>query len=119
MSAMFEVLEKLQKHPGMYLGRTSARDLFIFLEGYRTARMDLGVELTEQEIEFLDEFQPWIQKRYNISVSASWAKIIELYTGSDERAFYEFFKLLNEFWHRHEQTEWSEIESPLETWKVG
>ena len=111
MSGTFELLEKIQKHPGMYLGRTSARDLFIFLEGYRTARIEFGIELTEKEIEFLDEFQPWIQKRHGISVSASWAKIIELYTGSDERAFHEFFQLLDEFWHRHEQSNVDEFET--------
>jgi hypothetical protein len=46
MSGLFEVLEKIQKNPGMYLGRPSVSDLFMFLAGYELARSEQGVELT-------------------------------------------------------------------------
>lgn len=100
MSNVFELLSKIQQQPGMYIGRTSVRDLIIFLEGYKIARMELGIAPTEKEMEFYRQFQPWLQERYGISISASWAKLIELYTGSDELGFYRFFELLEEFWQR-------------------
>ncbi|MBW4612450.1 MAG: hypothetical protein KME21_04075 [Desmonostoc vinosum HA7617-LM4] len=119
MKGIFDLLEKIRVRPGMYIGHISAHDLFIFLEGYQTARQELGIELTQAEIEFYDEFQPWLQERYNISISASWAKIIEFYTGSDERAFHRFFELLDEFWGRHEQIGTDLVEQEIEVVKAN
>ncbi len=48
MSGLFEMLNKIHKKPGMYIGRASASDLFMFIVGYRTAREELGVEPTEK-----------------------------------------------------------------------
>lgn len=38
MSGMFEILEKIRTKPGMYIGRASVNDFFMFLVGYKTAR---------------------------------------------------------------------------------
>jgi hypothetical protein len=105
MSELFEILEKIHEKPGMYIGKASVNDLFMFLVGYKTARRELGIESTEKENDFYGEFQPWLQERYRMSISASWAKMIEFCTGSDERGFYRFFELLDEFWQRHEEIE--------------
>ncbi|HBY76035.1 MAG TPA: hypothetical protein DEG47_03275, partial [Cyanobacteria bacterium UBA11148] len=43
------------------------------------------------------EFQPWIQKRFNVQTVNSWAKIILLYSVDEKEAFTYFFKLLDEF----------------------
>ncbi len=100
MSKFFEILEKIRERPGMYIGRASVSDLFHFLVGFKTALRELGIKLTEEEIDFHRDFQPWLQKRYHVSTSNSWAKIIMLYCGSEKEGLDSFYKLLDEFTNR-------------------
>ncbi len=58
MSGLLNVLEKIRQRPGMYLGRPSVSDLFMFLVGYEFSRSELGIDLTEPEQKFYDEFHP-------------------------------------------------------------
>jgi hypothetical protein len=97
MSALFEMLKKIKARPGMYIGRASVSDLFMFMVGYRTAREELGIEPTETELDFYGEFQPWLQQRLKVTTSDSWAKMIEFSCGNEKEAFEYFFVLLNEF----------------------
>jgi hypothetical protein len=113
MSGLFEMLNKIHQKPGMYIGRASATDLFMFIVGYRTAREELGVEPTEKEMEFYGDFQPWLQKRYEVSTSGSWARIIEFYTNNEERAFYRFYELLDEFLQRDSHSEVEQVKETL------
>jgi hypothetical protein len=46
MSKLYEVLDKIKERPGMYIGRSSVSDLFMFLVGYGFARNELKIELT-------------------------------------------------------------------------
>lgn len=43
------------------------------------------------------EFQPWLQKRFAVNTSASWAKIILFYSTDESHAFDSFFDLLEKF----------------------
>ncbi|NJK48400.1 hypothetical protein HC931_09585 [Candidatus Gracilibacteria bacterium] len=97
MSDLLAILQKIEAKPGLYLGRASISDLFMFIIGYRTAREELGIETTEAELDFYGEFQPWLQKRLKITTSNSWAKIIELGCSSEKEAFERFFRLFDEF----------------------
>ncbi len=105
MSGLFEILEKIKARPGMYIGRPSVSDLFMFLVGYKTARRELGIELTEEEEDFCGEFQPWLQKKFKISTQSSWAKMIMLYFHEEKQGFDYFFKLLDEFRQREKPIE--------------
>lgn len=60
MIRLFELLQKVEQNPGMYLGRQSVSDLFMFLAGYEFARSQINKELTEAEEDFYDKFQPWL-----------------------------------------------------------
>jgi hypothetical protein len=100
MSGMFEILEKIRTRPGMYIGRASVSDLFMFLVGYKTARRELGIELTESEKDFAEDFHDWVQQRFNIRTNNSWAKIILLFTRDEKDGFDCFYKLLDEFKNR-------------------
>jgi hypothetical protein len=102
MSDLFEVLEKIQRSPGMYLGRPSVSDLFMFLAGYELARSEQGIELTDVEESFWDEFQPWLQHKLGVSSVASWAKLIMLSCHDEKAGFELFFRLLDEFIHRNQ-----------------
>ena len=97
---LFEILEKIKVRPGMYIGRASVSDLFIFLGGYKTARRELGIELTEKEAEFCKEFHNFIERTYKLHTSNSWAKIIMLYCNDEKAGFKKFFELLEEFKNR-------------------
>ncbi|MFB2918943.1 MULTISPECIES: hypothetical protein [Aerosakkonema] len=101
MSGMFEILEKIRFKPGMYIGRASVSDLFMFLVGYKTARRELRIELSAEEMEFAEHFHDWVQQRYKVKTSNSWANIILLFTRDEKDAFEQFFKLLDEFKQRN------------------
>jgi hypothetical protein len=105
MSRLFEVLQKIHSKPGMYIGHASVSDLFMFLVGYKTALRELKIEPTEDEIDFYREFQPWLQQKYHVSTSNSWAKIIMLYCVNEKEGFESFFKLLDEFLARNKNLE--------------
>jgi hypothetical protein len=97
---LLEILRKIETRPGMYLGTPSVEQLFMFLAGYKTARRELGIELTAQEEDFCSEFQPWLQQKYQVQTVTSWAQIILSHSENEAEAFQIFFKLLNEFLDR-------------------
>lgn len=97
MSGLYELLPKIQERPGMYIGSANLDSLDFFLVGYEFARSELSVEVREKEIEFYREFQPWLQKRFQVETVNSWAKIIRFYSHDEKEAFNFFFKLLSEF----------------------
>jgi hypothetical protein len=95
MTKFYELLDRIQKKPAMYIGSPSISNLFMFLCGYQHARDLLGTPVTEEE-EFA-EFQPCLQKRFAVNTSASWAKIILFYSTDESHAFDSFFDLFAEF----------------------
>lgn len=97
MSTVFELLNRIQQNPGMYLGYPSVHGLFMFLNGYEVARGEMGVELTEEEEGFYTEFQPWLQQKLGVRSVTSWAKLIMLSCHDERAGFEKFFALLNEF----------------------
>ena len=74
MSDLFEVLQKIEKSPGMYISRPTVSDLFMFIVGYEFARSEMDIELTEAKNKFYDEFQSWLQNKLGVSSVTSWAK---------------------------------------------
>lgn len=94
---LYEILSKLKGKPGLYIGRPSVSDIFTFLVGYKTARKELGIELTEPEINFYRDFHEFVEHKYNLHVSNSWAKITMLYCVDEKQGFERFFELLEEF----------------------
>ncbi len=97
MAGLFEILDKIEQMPGMYLGRPSVSDLQMFLAGYALARAELGQELTAREEQFYDQFQPWLQEKLGVRSVTSWAKLIMLSCHDERVGFERFFQLLAEF----------------------
>jgi hypothetical protein len=100
MGGLYAVLSKIQSRSGMYIGKPSITVLRHFLVGYEFARSELGIESTDEEIDFYDHFHPWIEKRFGVRTAKSWADIILLFTRDEKEAFDYFFNLLDEFKHR-------------------
>lgn len=115
MSGLLDILEKIKVRPGMYIGKSSVSDLFVFLAGYKTARRELGIEPTARENEFYGEFQPWLQKRFQVQSVNSWAKIIMLYSVDEKEGFEYFFQLLDEFWGRGESLQVDKVDVKQES----
>ena len=105
MGGLYGVLSKIQSKPGMYIGKPSITVLRHFLVGYEFARSELGIESTEEEIDFYDHFHPWIESRFGVKTANSWANIILLFTRDEQEAFEYFFKLLDEFKQRDNNLE--------------
>ena len=103
MTNLYETLQQIKKAPGMYLGRPSVSDLFLFLVGYEFARTEMGAELDEDEELFYDSFQPWLQQRLGVKSVTSWAKLIMLSCHDEKAGFDKFFLLLDEFRQQAEQ----------------
>jgi hypothetical protein len=68
--------------------------------GYEFARSGLGLELTDQEQEFHEKFQPCLQQKFGVTTVTSWAKLIMLSCHDEKTGFEHFFKLLDEFNYR-------------------
>lgn len=99
MSNLYELIERLKKRPGMYLGKASIIRFKSFLDGYVGARNDFGFPLTQDEQKF-NQFQEWIQERFKITSSHSWADIILFYSQDERDALKQFFELFEEFRNR-------------------
>lgn len=80
----------------MYLGRRSITRLRSFLDGYISARQDLGLPPRKQEREFAG-FQDWIQERFKITTTHGWDSIILFYSADERDALDNFFDLLEQF----------------------
>lgn len=97
MKTLVELIKKINKKPGMYIGSPSISKLFMFLQGYRYACYEQGVTFLEQEDVLFSGFQKWIEEKYKIESSHSWDAIILFYTGNEEEAFRNFNVLFNEY----------------------
>lgn len=114
MSGVYKILEKVKAKPGMYLGRPSVSDLFMFLVGYECSRSELGIENTEDEDNFYSEFQPWLQTKLGITTVSSWSKMIMLYCHDEKAGFEKFFSLLDEFKRQDNRLHGNEVKETSE-----
>ena len=103
MTNLYKTLQQIKEAPGMYLGRPSVSDLFMFLVGYEFARTEMEADLDEEEELFYDSFQPWLQQRLGVQTVTSWAKLIMLSYHDEKAGFDKFFLLLDEFRKQAEQ----------------
>lgn len=111
MTDIYELMKRIKSRPGMYLGKPYITRLKAFLDGYIGARNDLGFPLKEQE-ETLNRFQQWIQSRYNIKSSQSWADIILFYSVDETDGLNKFFDLFDKF--MNEENKSGELSSEVE-----
>ena len=114
MANLYNLLQKIHQKPGVYIGSPSVSSLYMFLCGYGYSRQEQGLNLTAEEQEF-EKFQAWVQQRFKITASVSWAKVILLHSADERAAFELFFGLLAEFINEHHPDE--EIRTQLA--KVG
>jgi hypothetical protein len=93
---LYQILREIEARPGMFLGQCSITRLRSFLDGYRSARADLGLPITEQERAFAG-FQAWLQLKFQVTSSHGWDSIISLQSSDEQAALRLFFQLLQQF----------------------
>lgn len=105
MSGLYQVIEKIKAEPESYIGQPSISIMRLFLVGYEFARSELEIAPTDSDIDFHDNFHSWIQKKYKVRTSNSWANIIMLYCLNEQEGFQSFFSSLDEFLQRDKELE--------------
>jgi len=85
----FILLSEIKCSPNIYLGTPSITRLSAFIDGYL-----LGSGIHEK---FLDSFQDWITLKFGIKSVHKWSDILLFFEQSEEKAFWLFFDLLDEF----------------------
>lgn len=95
MDNLSDILKKIKHKPSVYLGKPSISCLQAFLSGYNVAQYQLGLPIQQENP--LDGFQDWIQKKFNIDSSQSWANIILFFSEDERDALDIFFQLFEEF----------------------
>lgn len=92
---VYELLDKIRRRPGMYIGYHSPTHLHSFLSGFL---MGTGSALKTSETPHFNEFQDWVAGKFNYYESTSgWAYMIEDQREDKEEALHLFFELLDEF----------------------
>jgi hypothetical protein len=114
MNDYYDLLQQIQKKPGLYIGGPSISSLYMFLTGYQFARRQLNIPLSAQEREFR-EFQPWLQEKFGTTTSQSWSQLILFHAVDERDAFERFFMLLEEFLNcKHEESITNHVDALLE-----
>lgn len=93
---LYELLDKIKKRPGMFLGTPSIIRLNMLLTGYSLARLELGLEETKEEQEF-SRFQEWIEEKYQSKSTEGWDTLILKNSENEKDAFRQFFVLYDKF----------------------
>ena len=97
---MLYIINQIKLRPTMYIGERSVHCLKAFLDGFV-----MGQEDSSECTRFMTEFQEWIQARFGVSTTQSWAQIVTFYSSDQCAALDKALNLLIEFgsaWRRQD-----------------
>lgn len=100
MNELIKFLYKIKKAPYMYFGNNPKyNDLLTLLDGYQMRLLEENDESQNLLMaEFLIEFTAFVCSYYDVKNTVrNGLMVINLYTESDEVAFFRFFELLDLF----------------------
>ena len=99
MDSIKELILNMKARPELYIGQRSLSLLQAYLNGW--------LNRDEQSVidsELIGKFQDWIQERYKIRSTQSWAQIILFYSTSEYEGIDNFFRLFEEFLEQRDQS---------------
>lgn len=96
MLDLYELIQKIQKRPAMYLGQPTLSHLRTFLAGYIFARRQQGIAATAQEQAF-PTFSTWLQQQFPAQNQQYWDEIILAACPRDRDPWEFFSQLFQEF----------------------
>jgi len=94
MKTLENAILKIRENPNKYIGQPSISRLNLFILGYILRQL----EEKREDSKWLDEFQKFVEQKYNITDSLNFSIIIRCFSSSDGHAFEQFYKLLDEFY---------------------
>lgn len=94
--SFLELLAEIEKRPDMYISKRSIENLKVFLDGYTLAQYHYQIEISS-DWELLGKFQEWVQNKYNIRLTQSWANILLFHSPDEFHALDLFFQDFKEF----------------------
>ena len=86
MNSIVELIYQIKVRPAMYIGRSSISCLKAFLDGWFLRSPDDVVDSSVME-----DFQNWVERKYNIATNHSWCDIILFYSQDESDALTKFF----------------------------
>jgi len=98
MDILYKKIQQMKQRPGMYIGKKSLHLLQAYLNGYIAYHNEVN---DKPNYFFLPEFQEYVQQRYNIHTTHSWASLITFFSCNDNDAFDKFYELLDDFFARN------------------
>ena len=95
MKTYYDKLLEIRQNPILFLGSVSLEKLKAFMDGYVNCSYEINGKYDFGKFE---GFQEWIEEKYfHKKTDHSWVKIICFFNTSDETAFWDFFRLLDEY----------------------
>ncbi len=108
-------LRMIRERPAMYLGDSKVDTLSHWIDGYVTARQDLGIEaFVGDEVGLLDGFTHWLAVKLPTTITCQWEGIIRLEKDGSEFSVQTFFRLFDEYEEALRTTSLSELEKLYE-----
>lgn len=91
------LLSSLKRRPGMYLGKTTLTDFFIWIFAYKEALKNTG--LYSERVILPDGFQEYTAMKYlgYTQTAMGWSSLILEKESDEKKAFDMFWKLLDEY----------------------
>jgi hypothetical protein len=99
MLDFYALLQEIKKRPTMYLAKHSIFDFQSFYHGYGFARLEMGLQKTQEEKEF-EDFLQWIRSIYPVKTRQSWANIILFHSADERNALDKMFELFENYKNR-------------------
>lgn len=87
-NSIVRLIREIEKRPTMYIGKGYISCLRSFLDGWIYRSPD---DVTD--IVLFNNFQSWIERRYNQTKTQSWDRIILFYSVDENDALQNFFRL--------------------------
>nr|WP_309576157.1 hypothetical protein [Moraxella osloensis] len=88
---IIDLILKIEKRPALYISKNYISCLKSFLDGW-----SMNDNSSDNQV-VIGDFQIWIEDKYRINSSQSWADIILFYSTDENDALNNFFPLFNEF----------------------
>lgn len=97
MDSVKELIFKMKRRPELYIGARSLSLLQAYINGWIDRSED-----TLPDVHLIGRFQDWIEQKYNVEASQSWANIILFYSVDERDALDNFFRLFEKFLREQE-----------------
>lgn len=92
MNSVKELIFNIKKRPELYIGQRSLSLLQAYLYGWLNRD-----EKSVIDAYLMGDFQKWVENKYKIKSTQSWAQIILFFSTSEYNALDKFFELFEEF----------------------